>query len=42
VAFEDPEAAERAVDDLNNKEMIEGKVNVMNREIFTFLDIVSL
>ena len=26
VAFEDPEAAERAVDDLNGKEIIEGKV----------------
>lgn len=26
VAFEDPEAAERAVDDLNGKEIVEGKV----------------
>lgn len=27
VAFDDPEAAERAVDDLNGKEVFEGKVS---------------
>lgn len=29
VAFEDPEAAERAVDDLNGKEVFEGKVSIL-------------
>lgn len=28
VAFESPEAAEHAVDDLNGKEVLEGKVSV--------------
>jgi RNA recognition motif-containing protein len=33
VAFEEPEDAERAVDELNGKELIEGKVQ--NAEMFT-------